>query len=286
MKILVTGGAGRLGSEVVSLAAGFGHNVVAFDLPQARWGSVEDIPDVEIFKGDITELDPVKEACQGVSGVIHLAAILPPNSEANRDLTMKVNVEGSRNLIEALGKDSTATLVFASSISIYGITNEEEPPLREDHPLQAHNVYSESKIEVEHLIKGSGVPHVVLRIAPITVVDIVELPETIPYKSDQRVEFIYVEDAAHALFSAITVSEAIGGFFNVAGGASWQMIGEDYVARFYEALGVEVEPNFSKVYTGVDWYDTSRGLFLGYQRLTFNDLTERLKMLGEELGLR
>ena len=286
MKILVTGGAGRLGSEVVSLAAGIGHSVVAFDLPQARWRSVEGVPGVEIFKGDITDPDLVMAACQGIDGVIHLAAILPPGSEANRDLTLKVNVEGSRNVIKALEKGSSATLVFASSVSTYGVTNGEEPPLKEDRPLRAHNVYSESKIEVESLIRGSGVPHVVLRIAPITVVDVVELPETIPYRGDQRVEFVYVEDAAQALISALTSSEAKGRVFNVAGGASWQMTGEEYVARFYEALGVEVKPNFSEGYTGVDWYDTSQGLILGYQRLTFNGLTERLKALGEDLGLR
>jgi nucleoside-diphosphate-sugar epimerase len=286
MKILVTGGAGRLGSEVVSLAAGIGHDIVAFDLPQARWGSVEGITGVENFKGDITDPDLVRVACQGVGGVIHLAAILPPGSEADRDLTMRVNVEGSRNIIEALGKGSAATLVFASSVSTYGVTNGEDPPLSEDRPLQAHNVYSESKIEVERLIVGSEVPHVVLRIAPITVVDVVELPETISYRGDQRVEFVYVEDAAQALISALMSLEAKGGIFNVAGGASWQMTGEEYIARFYEALGVEVNPKFSEWYTGVDWYDTSRGLFLGYQRLTFNGLTERLKALGEDLGLR
>ncbi len=64
------------------------------------------------------------------------------------------------------------------------------------------------------------------------------------------------------------------------------MTGAEYIEGFYDALGVEVEPNFSEEYTGADWYDTGLGLFLGYQRLTFNGLLERLKALGEELGLR
>ena len=286
MKILVTGGAGRLGSEVVSLAAGMGHSVVAFDLPQARWGAVEDVQGVVIYKGDITDPDLVSEACSGVDGVIHLAAILPPGSEANRDLTMSVNLEGTRNVVDSLGREVGVPLVFASSVSVYGVTVGEKPPLGEDHSLRVHNVYSESKVEAERLIRGGKVPSVILRIAPITVVDVIELPETIPYRGDQRVEFVYVEDAAHALLSSLELSEARGEAFNVAGGSSWQMTGEEYVGRFYEALGVEVEPNYSEEYTGVDWYDTRKGLFLGYQRLNFNGFTDRLKSLGKDLGLR
>ncbi len=64
------------------------------------------------------------------------------------------------------------------------------------------------------------------------------------------------------------------------------MTGAEYIRSFYEALGVEVEANFSEEYTGADWYDTDLGRFLGYQRLTFNGLLERLRALGEELGLR
>ena len=286
MRYLVTGGAGRLGSEVVRLAARKGDTAVAFDLPKARWETVSGVPGVERFEGDITDVENVKEACRGVDGVIHLAALLPPASEANRELTTRVNVEGTRNIVEALEVTPDAPLVFASSVSTYGITAGEDPPVREDRPLRAHDNYSESKIDAEHLIRDSGIPFTVLRIAPIAIVDIVELPETIPYAADQRVEFVHVADAAKALLSALEMPDARGQTYNIAGGHSWQTTGSEYIERFYEALGVEVEPRFSEEYTAADWYDTRGGRFLGYQRLTFNGLLERLRELGEELGLR
>ena len=74
--------------------------------------------------------------------------------------------------------------------------------------------------------------------------------------------------------------------YNIAGGSSWQMTGEEYLTRFYGALGVEVEPNYPEEYTDVDWYDTSKGQHLGYQRTSFNKFEERLIAIGEELGLR
>ena len=95
-----------------------------------------------------------------------------------------------------------------------------------------------------------------------------------------------MEDAAYALLSALDDGKARGRTLNVAGGPTWQMTGAEYIERFYDALGVEVEPNFSEEYTAVDWYDTSLGLFLGYQRLTFNGFLGKLKTLGEQLGLR
>ncbi len=285
MRILVTGGAGRLGSMVVRLLAGRGETVLAFDLPQVPWDAVMGLDGVEAIKGDITDPDQVMDACGGVDGVVHLAALLPPRSEVDRGLTMRVNVRGTRNILEAL-EGSSAPLVFASSISTYGITAGEEPPIGEGHPLHAHNAYSSSKIDAEAAIKGSGVPHVILRIAPISVADLLELPETIPYRGDQRVEFVYVEDAAYAIVSALDDEKALGGVFNIAGGPSWQMKGAEYVGRFYAALGVEVEPNFSEDYTALDWYDADGGRFLGYQRVSFNDFLGKLHAVGEQLGLR
>jgi len=286
MRLLVTGGAGRLGSEVARLAASAGHSVVAFDLPQVYWGSVDGVEGVEKLPGDITDTGVVGEAVKRVEGVVHLAGLLPPRSEADRGLTMRVNVDGTRNVLEALARLPGVPLVFASTISTYGITAEEEPPIGEDHAQGAHNNYSESKMAAERLIRGSGVPHTILRIAPISVADLVELPDIIPYRADQRVEFVYVEDAARAILSSLQDPAARGEVLNIAGGRPWQMTGREYVEGFYGALGVEVEPVYSEEYTAVDWYDTSRSLFLGYQRLSFNGLQERLRVLGEQLGLR
>ena len=285
MRVLVTGGAGRLGSEVVKLIASRGDSAVAFDLPQVSWEAVKGVPGVDVLSGDVTDGKQVSEAIKGVDAVIHLAALLPPRSEVNRDLTMRVNVEGTSNIVEAIGSTG-APLVFASSIATYGITASEETTIGESHPLHVNDRYSESKIEAERLIVDSGVDHATLRIAPIAVADLVELPETIPYRGDQRVELIYVEDAARALLSALDESEAKGKTFNIAGGPTWQMTGAEYIKKFYDALGVEVEPRFSEEYTAVDWYDTSQGLFLGYQRLTFNGFLGMLMALGEQLGLR
>ena len=285
MRVLVTGGAGRLGSEVIKLISSRGDSAVAFDLPQVSWDAVEGLPGVTALPGDVTDERQVAEALRGVDAVIHLAALLPPRSEVNRELTMRVNVEGTKSIVEAI-QSTGNPFVFASSIATYGITASDEPPIGESHPPHVHDIYSESKVEAERLIRQSGVDHVTLRIAPIAVADLVELPETIPYRGDERVEHIYIGDAARAILSALDASEFIGETLNVAGGRTWQMTGSEFIERFYEALGVEVEPKFSQEYTAVDWYDTSQGFPLGYQRLTFNGFLEMLKALGEQLGLR
>jgi len=284
MKLLVTGAVGRLGRDLVALASKK-FVVRAFDLPHVSFHPIEDVTNVEVFRGDITNLEDVRKALQSVNGVIHLAALLPPKSEQNRAQTMKVNLGGTRNLVEVL-KENQVPLIFASSVSIYGVTAHEQPPIREDHVLHAYNVYSESKIEAEKIVKASGIPFIILRISAISVAELVELPSVIPFKADQRVEYIFVEDAAQALLSAFERHEALNGVYNIAGGASWQMTGEQYIRFFYDALGVEVEPNFSKEYTGLDWYDTSRSRFLNYQKTSFNDFINRLRTVGKEIGLR
>jgi len=285
MKFLVIGGAGRLGSELCKLLSAYEYGVRAFDLPHASWNDVVDIMGLDIYKGDVTDPISVSEACHGVDVVIHLAALLPPRSEIDREFTLSVNLKGTRNVIEASKSRQGVHLVFASSVSTYGITAFEELLISEDYPQKAHNNYSKSKIEAERIIRASEIPHVVLRIAPIAIADLVELPDIVPNKADQRVEFICVEDAARALFSAAVNKKALGRIFNIAGGASWQMTGAKYIEKFYEALGVEVESNFNEEYTALDWYDTSRSAILDYQRVTFDKFLEKLQRVAIELGL-
>lgn len=281
MKVLVTGGAGRVGYHVIDKLLEKGYHVRAFDLPDVNWNHLKDI-EIEIQKGDITNLSDVKTACEDIEVVIHLAAILPPKSEANIQVTNNINFQGTNNIIQNI-KDEH--IIFSSSISVYGITSSEKSPINEAHPLQAHNIYSMSKIIAERLIKESANSYNILRIAPISILDLVELPPIIPYKSNQRVEFIFVEDVAHALVNTIEKSR-LGETYNIAGGESWQMTGAEYIERFYQALGVEVEPFFSDTYTSVDWYNTKQSKILCYQKTNFYKFEEKLKLLGEELELR
>jgi nucleoside-diphosphate-sugar epimerase len=285
MRLLVTGGAGRLGVGLIRLISKRGHTAIAFDLPQTQLEPLEAIPRVEAFMGDITRPADVAEACGGVDAVFHLAAILPPRSEENPELTRRVNVEGTRNLLETL-KRRPAPIIFSSSVAVYGVTALENPPIPEDHPVAGTDNYSNSKIEAERLIKASSIPYTILRISPIALADIVEPPETIPFRFDQRVEFIYLEDAARALLSALERPEARGRTLNIAGGDSWQVTGGEYMRSLYESLGVEAELKFSRDYTALDWYDTRAGSFLGYQRTSMREFLEILKRRSEELGLR
>ncbi|MBD3205791.1 NAD-dependent epimerase/dehydratase family protein [Candidatus Bathyarchaeota archaeon] len=282
MKILVTGGAGRLGQRVIKLLSEKGYSVVAFDLPQVNWDPLLSIENVETYQGDITSRDDASEAVKEVEGIIHLAAVLPPMSERDKELTERVNVEGTSNLIAASAEN--AKILLASSISVYGITEKESPPIKEDHPLAPHNNYSRSKIEAERIVKDSGNPYMILRIAPVSVVDLVELPNVVPYRSNQRVEFVLDEDAAVAIVNGIDWDK--DEVFNIAGGKTWQMRGEHYIDRFYDALGVEVDPVYSENYTAVDWYDSSKSRVLSYQETSFMEFEGKLVALAEEMGLR
>jgi UDP-glucose 4-epimerase len=282
MNVLITGAAGRLGYEVVKICSQEGWSIRAFDLPQVNWTHLEALDGVEKFRGDITDLNSVRESCKGIDAVIHLAALLPPKTETNRDLTQRINVQGTRNLLESITRDTR--IVFTSSIATYGVTAGDTPPIKESHTQVAYNNYAESKIQAEEIVKASGNPWTVLRIAPISVADLLELPETVAYRADQRVECVYVEDAGYALYSCLKEKE--NRVYNIGGGDSWQMRGEEYLDRFYGALGVDVEPNYPVDFTAVDWYDTSKSSHLLYQRTSFNQFEKRLVAIGEELGLR
>jgi UDP-glucose 4-epimerase len=281
-KILITGGAGRLGYEVAKMCSAEGYNVRAFDLPNVKWSHVENLDGVESFKGDLNDVLNLREACRDVDILIHLAAILPPKSEVDRHLTMSVNVEGTKNLLTIL--DFKVPIVFSSSVSTYGVTALENPPIMESHAQVAHDFYSESKIRCENLIMRSGRSFKILRIAPISVADLVELPDVVAYRAEQRIECIFVEDAAQALLSCLNEpNEAV---YNIGGGESWQMNGQEYLVRYYRALGIDVEPNYPIEYTALDWYDTSKSTHLRYQRTSFNMFERKLEAKGLELGLR
>ncbi|SVA69512.1 uncharacterized protein METZ01_LOCUS122366 [marine metagenome] len=283
---MITGGAGSVGRQLAGMFLAEGRPVRIFDLPFMDFSGLEDEPNVEIVKGDITDKESVYEALRNVGGILHLAALLPPASERDRDKTFAVNVEGTRNIVEALkSHGSKATLVFTSSISTYGDTSKESDPIKITQPQNAIDIYAESKIAGEKILIGSGVNFVVLRIASIAVPAFLEPPEPWPFTSDQRVEMVHRDDVADAIKSSVGTAEAVGNVFNIAGGSTWRLAGKDYVEDFFDFMGAPVEMAVYREEPGWnDWYDTVESQkILNYQNRSYDFYSGEMKTIVEEM---
>ena len=284
--ILITGGAGSVGRQLASMFLEEGRRVRIFDLPFMDFTGLDEDPNVEVYKGDITDPKSVSKAAEGISGVLHLAAILPPNSEKNKEFTFKVNVDGTNNIVEAI-KDSSpdATIVFTSSISTYGDTSAEDDPITIEQSQNAIDVYAESKIAGEKLLKESGANFVILRIASIAVPEFLEPPEPWPFTSEQRVEMIHRDDVADAIKNSVDSKEAVGKVFNIAGGDSWRLRGKNYVEDFFQVMGAPVEMAVYRDSTGWnDWYDTTESQrILSYQNRSYSYYSDQMKKIIRDM---
>ncbi len=148
MRVLITGGAGYIGSvlAIEALAKGWKVRVLdtfAFGEESLQGASVEKI------KGDIREPGVIEEALEGVDLVIHLAAVVgEPAAKRWPELAWQVNVEGTRVLVERLDGRPVA---FASTCSVYGdrgFASEQTPP----SPL---GLYAESRLRGEEIVSGA-----------------------------------------------------------------------------------------------------------------------------------
>ncbi len=253
--VAVTGGAGRVGRLLASNLDALGHTVRILDLPQADFGGLENF---ETFPGDICDREYVRSALAGADVVVHLAALLPPVAEERPELTHRVNVEGTKNALDAM--DSMAgggMLVFSSSVVVYGNTQGMQPPVTTDAPLRGAGAYPESKIAAEEAIGESGRAAVALRISGVSVPDFLLPPAVWPFTADQRMEFVLIDDVAAALTSA-----AVGDFdagmavHNIAGGESWRLTGRQYSDAYLGAFQIPGdEAKFLDQSEAFDFYD-------------------------------
>jgi nucleoside-diphosphate-sugar epimerase len=280
--ILITGGAGSVGRLLVQRCREADLTVRVFDLPFCDFSGLEGEHGIEVVKGDITDASNVADAVRGVGAVAHLAALLPPASEANRDRTFAINVEGTASILQAMTTGAPeAVKVFSSSVSTYGDKRAEPPPVQATHSQTALDIYAESKIAREARIRESSVDAVILRIAGVSVPVLQEPPEVWPFTAEQRLEMVHRDDVVTALFKSLITPEARGKTLNIGGGPTWQIHGRQYVADHFELLGVPVEmASFrSEDEPGwVDWYDSTEAQqLLDYQQNSYEDYLNTLR---------
>ena len=283
--VLVTGGAGSVGKRVAQKLQHEGYKVRVFDLPSANFSGLEGKDGFEVVKGDLTKDTDVEQAVQGADAVVHLAALLPPFSERNRKVTFSVNVEAVAKVALSLKEQNArAILVFSSSVSTYGDTTSLIPPITNDIPQQALDIYAESKITAERQLKETYPDAVTLRIAPISVPAIQSPPNVWPFMADQRVEFVHRDDVVTALCNAV-IKQIRGQVLNIAGGSTWRMTGRAYVKDYFDILDVPIEEaRFMQEPGWCDWYDTgvSQSL-LKYQNTSYQAYLDQLHIEAKKM---
>ena len=149
MKALVTGGAGLVGSNLARRLLKGGHSVRILD--HLSSGKERNIPvGARLIKGDILDKNSVKGAVEGIDVIFHLAAIASvPRSIEDPEKTFKVNVEGTKNILNA--KNDEQRFVYTSSAAVYG--NPRKLPISEGHALSPISPYGESKVKAEEICK-------------------------------------------------------------------------------------------------------------------------------------
>ncbi len=170
--VLVTGGAGYVGSSLVPKLLAQGHNVTVLDLyiyGEDIFSQYRDNPRLREVKGDIRDPAIVKSALEGANAVIHLACISnDPSFELNPDLGKSINYDSFLPLVRASKDAGVKRFIYASSSSVYGV--KDEPEVTEELSLQPLTDYSKFKAMCEDVLEAEREPgFVTLTLRPSTV---------------------------------------------------------------------------------------------------------------------
>lgn len=256
LKVLVTGGAGFIGSNIVRHLAGDGHEVVVLDNLLSGFASnVEGIDGARLVVGDIRDEAAVNRAVEGVEVIYHLAAAVGNKRSIDHPiLDAEINVIGTLRVLEAARRAGVRKMVTSSSAGIFGELK--TLPIREDHPVEPDSPYGASKLckEKECLAyaKLYDLEVVCLRyfnvfgpnqrfdaygnVIPIFVFQMLRgEPITIFGDGEQTRDFVNVRDVVQANLKAAE-ARGVSGAFNIGSGTRITI--NDLVRRIAAASGI------------------------------------------------
>lgn len=165
MTILITGGAGYIGSHTARLLTELGRDVVVLDTLER--GYRDALNDIDLVVGDIADQRTVGKVCRKyrVESVIHFAAYKAVGESMTEPLRYyQNNVAASISLVESLLENEVTRIVFSSSAAVYGTPD--TAPVNEDAPVRPESVYAQTKADVERFLGASdaaGLKSVCLR---------------------------------------------------------------------------------------------------------------------------
>jgi len=269
-RVLITGGAGLVGSHIADLLVGEGvSEIVVFDnfdrgrRENLTW-AVENGP-VTIIEGDIRDRERLLNSMEGVDVLFHQAAIRITQCAEEPRLALDVLVSGSYNVIEAAVKAKVKKVVAASSASVYGAA-EEFPTTEKHHPYNNRTIYGAAKVFNESLLRSFnemyGLDFVALRYFNIygprmdafgiytevfiRWMECIEAgkPPVIFGDGKQTMDFIHVKDIARAnIFAA--KSGLSDDFINIASGEETSL--SQLAETLLKVMNSELSPEYGPV---------------------------------------
>ncbi len=236
VRVIVSGGAGFIGSEIVSQLHRYQAEVTVLD--NFSSGKEEYIAKTgaRIIKGDVFDKNRVADCIKDQEIVLHLAALpFIPDSYVNPEEFFRVNVEGSINMMwQAIQSKSVERFLYVSSSEVYGTAR--KVPMSEDHPTQPHSTYAVSKLAADRVVftmhKEHSFPATIIRPFNSYGPNITQ-PYIIPEIAIQLLkgngnlrlgnvessrDFTFVEDTARAIILASISDQTIGEVINVGSG--------------------------------------------------------------------
>ncbi len=275
---LVTGGAGFIGSHLVTALCSRGDRVRVLDdlstgraenlgqLELGEWGSGAP---VELLRGSVTDPGAVERACRGVAGVLHEAAqVSVPQSLADPGRSYEINVMGTLRMLEGARRAGVERFVFAASSAAYG-DSPELPKVESMYP-EPLSPYGSGKLAGEHLLRVFGASYgmrtVSLRYfnifgprqaddSPYT--GVIALfarallsgtPPTIFGDGEQTRDFTHVDNVVRANLLALEADVSPGEVFNVGTGV--QVTVNELYARMAELVGSGLVPQYADARPG------------------------------------
>jgi ADP-L-glycero-D-manno-heptose 6-epimerase len=257
MRVLVTGGAGFIGSNLAKRLAREGHDVtVVDDFQSGHWSNLVEFPG-EVITYDLSKGADWAETLPAFEVIFHQASITDTTVHDQR-LMMQNNVEAFRILLD-LAADWKSRVIWASSASIYG---RRQPPNTESQPPDPLNVYACSKLLMERLAAryADKLKHPIVGLRYFNVYGpgedhkgkfasmIHQLAKQmrggkrprIFTAGEQKRDFVYVDDVIQANLKALTAKTA--GVFNVGCGGAFTF--NEVVAELNHVLGTDLPPDY------------------------------------------
>jgi nucleoside-diphosphate-sugar epimerase len=237
MKVLVTGGSGFLGINLIRYLLKKNFDIVSLDIAEFDYPEKNEI---EVIKGDIRDRATVRKALEGVSAVVHSAMALPLYKEEE---ILTTGIDGTRILLEESEKAGVERFVHISSTAVYGIPDHH--PIKETDRLDGVGPYGKAKVEAEKICeefrsKGMCIP--VLRpksfIGPerlgvfALLYDWAYTGHNFPMigKGNNRYQLLDIEDLCEAIYKTLTLEkEKVNDTFNI-GAKEFTTMKEDYQA--------------------------------------------------------